>query len=274
VPDVSPHTAEHDGFVVVLDVLGMRGAWLSEDPREIVRRWTALYEMVVMTSPTDNLYERVLPQATGHPAPGLRTRYLSFADSFAILLDTRGHSPENFLRLSNDLAKIFVTGIDGGFLFRGAVSAGKFYSREDLPFYIGPAADDAAYWYDKANWAGIVLTPSTGKLLDAALSVDSMQGANFCQWRVPLKCPGPETMWAIDWPRDDGRRSVMLERFNRNENDPRVREKRDSTIAFYDALVEEIREKFREAARKFEAEHPGKRAYEGSPYRPWETGPP
>jgi hypothetical protein len=265
---------EHDGFVVVLDVLGMRGVWSTENPREIVRRWTALYEMVANTSPTDELYEKILPQATGRSAPGLRTRYLSFADSFAILLDTRGHTLENFLRLSNDLAKIFMTAIDGGFLFRGAVAAGKFYSLEDFDFYIGPAADDAAHWYDKANWAGIILTPSTGEMLDAALTVDAMQGANFRRWRVPLKCPGPDTMWAIDWPRDDKRRESILARFNRNENDLRVRTKRDATLAFYDTAVEEIREKFRQAARKYEAEHPGRRAYEGSTYRPWETRPP
>jgi len=252
----------------------MRGVWSTENPQEIVSRWTALYEMIVTTSPTDDLYEKFLPQATGAPAPGLRTRYLSFADSFAILLDTRGHTAENFLRLSNDLAKIFMTGIDGGFLFRGAVAAGRFYSLEDYPFYIGPAADDAAYWYDKANWAGIVLTPSTGETLDAALVTDEVQAANLRRWRVPLKCPGPPTMWAIDWARDDQRKPAILGRFNRNETDPRVREKRDATIAFYDAAVEEIREKFRQAARKYEAEHPGKRAYEGSTYRPWEQGPP
>lgn len=267
-------TVEHDGFVVVLDALGMRGVWAKEDPREIVRRWTEFYDLVATHGFYDDLYEKVIPAATGKPGPGYETRYLSFADSFGVLLDTRGHSAEIFLRITNNLASIYSVAIDRGFLLRGAIAAGKFYSREQSPFYIGPAADDAGYWYDKANWAGVILTPQTGELLETVIQEDRLQRANLCRWPVPLKCEGPPKLWALDWPRPDDRRAVLVDFFARNPTDSRVIAKRDATLRFYDVRADLRMKPFREAKAKWEADHPGKKAYEGVDDRFWVVAPP
>jgi len=50
---------------------------------------------------------------------------------------------------------------------RGAISFGKYFRRKNT--FMGPAVDDAAEWYEKANWMGVMLTPKTTILLDSKI---------------------------------------------------------------------------------------------------------
>jgi hypothetical protein len=68
-------------------------------------------------------------------------------------------------------------------LYRGCIAAGELTVTEDL--FIGPAVDEAAEWYERANAAVVWLTPQANRLA-AENGVDLA----LVEWTVPLKQAG------------------------------------------------------------------------------------
>lgn len=72
-----------------------------------------------------------------------------------------------------------------GVLLRGAISVGRWAEYKGL--VAGPAVDDAAEWCDKADWSGVLLTPSTGYALAALEEETKHQFSDFTSWKVPFQ---------------------------------------------------------------------------------------
>lgn len=63
---------------------------------------------------------------------------------------------------------LVATGLDSGYRFRGAIAAGDFISTPEA--IIGPAVADAAAWYERADWIGVHVTPSTDPRIEVSES--------------------------------------------------------------------------------------------------------
>ena len=75
---------------------------------------------------------------------------------------------------------------------------------------VGPVVSDARAWYEEADWAGIIVTPSCQFLLESHMAHASVNSTtrhiNFEEWLVkydvPLKNKGKRALWAVAWPHD------------------------------------------------------------------------
>lgn len=241
---------EGDGYVGFLDVLGMKGRWLRQQPRQIVSDFESWYSLVTAVDSTtgiptlDYIPEVAIPPATGSKPPRLRTHVWAFSDTVAVLLDTHGlATPELTNRLSNALAELFVSALDKDLLLRGAIAFGQFYAGREGRILIGPAVDEAAEWYDKADWAGIHLTPSAGRsVVPAGLPGDPTFSSSglFVHYPIPLKSGGSVPGWALAWPLFGGDRLAQIidRHFFQTPVSRSLEQKRQNTLAFRAKVAE------------------------------------
>ena len=221
----------------------MRGRWLRQPAEEIVReyeRWFGL--MGAANVEMHEMYEVEFPAFYDFPLPGLSMEILTFSDTVAMLFDTQGRTDANVTsRLGNTLARLFAAGADCGFLFRGAVGFGDFYRGMQSRVLVGPAVDEAAEWYDKAEWAGIHLTPSTTRRPNPRNPRNEPSIAEaplFVTYNVPLKQGGCVSATALDWTafsRDRLARQVE-EQFLQSPVSVDGERKRQNTLAFRAAM--------------------------------------
>lgn len=242
---------EGNGYVGFLDVLGMRGRWLRQEPRQIVEAFESWYSLVTAVDSTtgiatlDYIPEVAIPPATGSKPPRLTTHVWAFSDTVAVLLDTHGlATPELTQRLSNALAELFVAALDKELLLRGAVAFGRFYRGKGGRILIGPAVDEAAEWYDKADWAGIHLTPSAGRSvvpggLPGQPTIST--AGQFVHYPVPLKSGGVVPAWALAWPLfgSDRLTPIIDHQFFQTPVSPSLERKRQNTLAFRAQVLED-----------------------------------
>jgi hypothetical protein len=77
---------------------------------------------------------------------------------------------------------------------------------------IGPAIDEAAEWYTQTEWMGVSAAPSAS----FGLSRLEDQKANISKWFVKYDIPakgGPQkNEWALAWPREAKKESLMSEK--------------------------------------------------------------
>jgi hypothetical protein len=236
------------GFVGFLDALGMQGIWLRQRPEDVVSRYDAWFRTLDARSPQtgltleDQMYEVDLPTFLDYPRPGLRTDFLTFSDTVAIVFDTRGRTDAEVMgRLGNTLARLFASALEHGFLFRGAVAFGDFYRGANSRLLIGEAVDEAAHWYTKADWAGIHLTPSTTRRpnpANVAAGPSIGEEVFFETYRVPLKDGGTTVATVLDWTAfSRGQLSgKMDDHFLRPPVTADVERKRQNTLAFRSAM--------------------------------------
>ena len=109
----------------------------------------------------------------------------------------------------------FCTALTKQILYRGSVSFGEFLISEDNNALIGPAIADAAHWYEKADWAGIIATPKMGftlKSLQLYMATEEGKIPNsnfvlekhFIESNVPLRDKSGKAIiepeiWALAW---------------------------------------------------------------------------
>ncbi len=109
----------------------------------------------------------------------------------------------DFLIHENDwLVSIIPEGLNLGLPFRGAVSYGEFYVDRESPAILGPAVNDAAEWYEKANWLGLILTPKMTLIRELAEEKGGyLNNPIFSKrYSVPMSRGGANNLDAVNWP--------------------------------------------------------------------------
>lgn len=105
---------------------------------------------------------------------------------------------ELFLKL---MRKFEADSLVSRILFRGAISFGKFFVDSESNTVMGPAVSDAAAWYDKADWAGILATPRTSILIQSFADADSDQWKSLAvDYKIPMKNGSALALKAVNWP--------------------------------------------------------------------------
>jgi len=93
------------------------------------------------------------------PIGARRVTTFTFNDTVLIVYRTEKPATLRDVQGFGELLRRFVVkSLQQGILFRGAIAIGQFYVNESTNTVMGEAVSDAAAWYDRADWIGIIAT--------------------------------------------------------------------------------------------------------------------
>lgn len=169
--------------------------------------------------------------------------YLAFSDTVVIYIlpKTRDDMPAMLSAMAGLLAALTWTGMRSGIYFRGALSTGRFIKSASK--MLGESLEEASTWYEKANWMGVMVTPSGGHLIEQLKLHNWDPGSFFVRAPVPLSGKPALESWDINWPWYAGRldeiaKSGLLESFLTYSGSivPEIAEKYSNTLVFADKI--------------------------------------
>jgi hypothetical protein len=186
------------GVICIIDALGTKGIWNITDTEAYLKKIEDFYD--------------ILNEAKRLENTDIEFDYITFSDTIILLLKYRdfitpGNLPPFMLipRFARIMDGVFSTCLSLGLFMRGAISCGDYIKKGSI--IIGPAIDDAACLYEKAQMMGIVLTPQTSLLTDFALastriypSDDYDYSQHLIKYDTPLKGNIIEPLFQINWP--------------------------------------------------------------------------
>jgi len=234
-------TMEH-GVVAILDALGVKGIWARQDPKTVITKWNTVI---------DNFKEFKKLHNEDDEAIG-KSKVFSFSDTIII---TYVGNEDDELQLLNDmglhLSLPFCDALLDGIFFRGVISKGKF--KQTSRMIIGPAIDEAMSWFERHDWMGISLAPSTSFALDEYEN-DGNKMKWFTRYNVPVKHGISlnngidKNTWVLNWPNtledsnaiqdlDVDPKSALLNAFSQSPIGPDAISKYKNTIDFYDSIM-------------------------------------
>ncbi len=125
--------------------------------------------------------------------------------------------------------------IASGIPVRGVTSYGNFQINETM--FVGKAIDEAAGWFEQADWIGVHMTPSAA-FRYAALS-KMQRSPLWVDYKPPCKGLAPWTTpcvnWVRQWLQDGSNRLTLLQEFrNLGPIGPDIIGKFANTLAFFD----------------------------------------
>jgi hypothetical protein len=184
------------GFICMMDALGTKGSWRQETPEDFIAKLNKL----------QGYFKHALE---ADPTSGFGTLDVQiFSDTVFVTFqfpeDEKDGDPVCLLPwFGSFLAGPFTLAMFDGLFLRGAISQGFFYQSEAI--LVGPAVDDAASYYERADWLGIICTPSASYGIEYALAKGQALKPDiphhFLSYEVPLKDYGPEVLSVLDWPK-------------------------------------------------------------------------
>jgi hypothetical protein len=173
------------GIVVLLDALGTKGIVAHQSPSELIRKWNDFLDQLTLF--VEDVQVRLKSSTSS---------LLSFSDSIYITIPT-DDLWEAVLALGR-LQIPFFEALRAGIFLRGVVSCGYFYQSQTKVF--GPAIDEAAAWYEQADWFGVAATPTLGRRLDVLHEDHADLTSHFVLHRLPLKERSGPPHWCLNWP--------------------------------------------------------------------------
>jgi hypothetical protein len=235
------------GVIVILDALGFKGIWAREDAKRVLDRMKSLRREALKLQGRDR--SGVLLSDSG-----LRHRVRCMSDTIVVTVVVKGpKAPKRALyraMLSASLiaGNIMLDALDEAptLLFRGCMAAGEM--KEEVDFLIGPAVDEAAERFEKADGPFLWMAPSALDINQryAETYHDRLEPVIMLPYTVPLN-DGSDiktytfTYFGLDWMEDinKGKRRAetrrrLLEAFGQAPLSPNVRKKKQNMLRFLD----------------------------------------
>ena len=192
-----------EGIVAILDALGSSTLSSSEAQTFIKRRQNFLDVLGSASFRFEWLEDTLRYQLKRLPL-------FTFGDTIVFGWEVPPNTTDTYQYMPvvlEYLVRVITVGFQTGIMWRGCISYGQFCADTDSNTIIGPAVADAAQWYDKAKWSGIIASPFCGKAVSrSALALGGRRNYEpiFCEYEVPLKTAFGETykekMWVVSWP--------------------------------------------------------------------------
>lgn len=219
--------------MVILDVLGVKGMWHRPDAKEVVHR---LYHVSDITKRHIRRPRRLhfdIEQQSEKELAGIHRRIdfrvFGISDTVVILASGPIAASKLIRHLAADLYSLNEIALRHEVVFRGAISFGEFYVQGQS--LVGPAVDEASEWHALPDCAGIVLTPSSGQIVDKlARSPKPPEVIGFVKLPVPLKGGSRARLWILDWYRCWHPLSLLEKAFLRAPVSPDVALKLENTL--------------------------------------------
>jgi len=171
---------ESYGSVILLDSLGTKGIWKNREPDDVLGNW-------------ENLVKAFKEHIQGKPEYK-ESKIFAFSDTIVITI--KGTDVKKILFIAGQLTSILVsTGLSVGIYLRGCISIGTFYESKNI--ILGPAIDEAAENYEKADVIGVFATPSAYSVLRRYYAKDSSLRRAYKEYEVPTK-NGKINTWVVN----------------------------------------------------------------------------
>lgn len=133
-----------------------------------------------------------------------RVKTYTFNDTMLIVLESLDSQPNEgeIDAFATVLRKLLVDSLRRHILFRGSFAVGEFYEDSETNTILGKAVTDAAAWYDKADWIGVLATPKTTIYIDRLMEDKNVKlGHLLIDYPVPLAGKESMRLWALNWPK-------------------------------------------------------------------------
>jgi hypothetical protein len=184
-------------IVIALDRLGTRGIWLREEHEVTLKKYCELIDEV------DNIkgqFLRNLERFQTSKLPKIKPMF--FSDTLFLIMEIEELGELESLAYTTWLGgKIIIEGINRNIFFRGAMSIGNVYYKDEYPIVFGPAIDEVTDWYEKSEWIGLHAAPSMHYYIEKNSGQPLFQLAEFLlKYKVPIKDYPNFSGWAVNWP--------------------------------------------------------------------------
>lgn len=140
------------GVVTFLDVLGWKGIWQ--------RKPEAIEDLESIVNGINKIAKTKERGKTIHG-----TSVLIVSDTIVLFTEANYEIVKEIIELHGELCTYAIqVSIKKGLPLRGATSFGEVVISNKNNIFAGRAIDEAASWYEKADWIGVFLTPSSNLL--------------------------------------------------------------------------------------------------------------
>lgn len=232
------------GIVAILDALGAANYDDSEIAEFLESRQVVL---------------RLLRDKSESVAQALEVAHVktyTFNDTMLIVLESVGDRPtaEEIKAFVTVLRKLLVDSLKRRILFRGSFAIGEFYEDSSTNTILGKAVTDAASWYDKADWIGILATPRSTIYLDQLMEDKNNSFRHLLvDYPVPLSENKSIRFWCVNWPKvfwipsitpcksDEKPRESFLGMLSRFHVPRGTESKHFHAIAFFDYVIRTLK---------------------------------
>jgi hypothetical protein len=204
------------GFVIFIDVLGIKGIWLQKSPDRVFTTWKNTIIQFI------NSIELHLKEFSPYVT--------TVSDTIIIGCECR---ISEINRIFDALLIPFIYSIHNEFPLRGSISYGTYYLSNIL--IIGSAIDDAASTHNKINMLGVFTTPTL------SLALNSMglpnHSESMCRYRNIITKKGSYDGLALKWynNQDKNMNDFLLGQLK--SADDVVKQKYENTIDFCNFIV-------------------------------------
>lgn len=166
---------ENFGIVAILDVLG----WKQNASEKTIKEYFHIINH--LRSLMYDKYKRCVRDDT---PPNFKITTLS--DTIVILLN--GSYPYCEINLFIDISDFLMYSIEKGFMFRGAISRGKYFTNILDTVFVGEPFFEAAKYAESTEWAGIIITDMLSSDLLENNSLQNLKQLNIVQYQnIPFK---------------------------------------------------------------------------------------
>jgi len=126
----------------------------------------------------------------------------TFGDTviLAFTYEDEKHLEAHILSTAIMMQNFILLSLQKGILFRGAFSVGSYIESPESNTVMGEAVSDAAAWYEKADWMGIISTPKANNVIEFIFSSERLTPNYLWKYDVPLKDSSSVSLYTIPWP--------------------------------------------------------------------------
>lgn len=168
-------TVENYGIIVVLDVLGWKNNMQETDINSYFQLINKLRSMFLDTS---------LRYSNNKELSNIRISTLS--DTIVVLIN--GTTPYHELNVFKHISIFLTDALKKGFMFRGAISRGKYYTNKQDNAFVGEPYYEAAKYAESTEWAGVIIADSLADALLKNNSVADLIELNIIEYdEIPFK---------------------------------------------------------------------------------------
>lgn len=166
---------ENYGIVAILDVLG----WKKRANEKSIKEYVSLINNLRW-----RMYDTYKRCVVDDTPPNFTITTLS--DTIAILIN--GSSPYCEFNIFNHISSFLEDAIEHGFMFRGAISRGKYFTNSLGNVFVGEPFFEAAVYAESTDWAGVIITDSLSSALLENNSLQDLAQVNIIQYEdIPFK---------------------------------------------------------------------------------------
>jgi hypothetical protein len=188
------------GIVAMVDVLGAKKFTIKDSLKFIKKRDESIERIIAMS-------KNYLSPLNIIPDLDIATFGDTIIICWPIIDEVTDNLHLHLMGMFHLMKLLMIDGITDQFFYRGSIAIGEYIQYENT--ILGPAVSDAAMWYEKTDWFGIILTPNCEFVTTYSMFEENKYNKNIID-TVPIeslivKYPVPignstQDFYSIPWP--------------------------------------------------------------------------